>query len=108
MWENLAATGGLDGAINVIDIGKHEVKIKLKLTEEGEGVTRMLFSKIHNHILYVGSTYGSIYIFDIRNGEITKTLKGHVAPVMEIVENVTHNVLISAGDDRKCLVFQLI
>lgn len=37
--DHLAATGGLEGIINVIDIGKLETKIQLKLIEEGEGVT---------------------------------------------------------------------
>ena len=67
----------------------------------------MLFSKQHPHILYVGTTTGIIYQFDIRNMEILRILQGHTMAIMKMTENLTHNVLVTAGDDKRCLVFKL-
>lgn len=106
---NLVATGGIDGVVHIIDTGKQVIKIQFAIKDEGDdgGVTRLLFSSLYEEFLYVGSTSGKIYKYDIRDGQCKHTYKGHTDAVMEMVENRAHNVLVTAGDDKQCLVFDM-
>lgn len=51
---------------------------------------------------------GDVNIIDPRNGEVIKTIKGHVASINDIKEFSLEDgkkLLVTAGDDNQCLVF---
>jgi len=58
-------------------------------------------------MFYASSTLGNVVIIDVRNGQILRTYKGHAAPINDMVEVVEHNLLITAGDDFTCNVYDL-
>ena len=70
-------------------------------------MTRLLFSELDKNILYVGTTLGGLFSFDVRNGLLLKQYRGHYESIMELRENVKQNVLVTAGDDKRCLVFKI-
>ena len=72
------------------------------------GFTKLLFSKVNTNCLIAASTLGDVSVIDPRNGAVLKTFKGHFASINDIkevtLEDGTH-MLLTAGDDNHCLVF---
>jgi WD40 repeat protein len=46
-------------------------------------------------------------VIDIRNGNILRTYKGHQAPINDFIEVKEHKILVTAGDDFVCNVYDL-
>jgi WD40 repeat protein len=58
-------------------------------------------------MFYASSTTGDIMIFDVRNGNKIRTYRGHAAPINDFIEVVQHKVIVTAGDDFVCNVYDL-
>jgi hypothetical protein len=43
----------------------------------------------------------------VRDGKLVKTFKGHAAPINDFIEVKPLEIVVTAGDDRQCLVFDL-
>lgn len=67
----------------------------------------MQFSKVDQNMFYASSTSGDIIIVDVRSGAICRTYKGHAAPVNDFIEVAEHKLLVTAGDDFVCNVYDL-
>ena len=60
----------------------------------------------HN-MFYASATNGDILIIDVRSGDLCRTYKGHLATINDFVEVAEHKVLVTAGDDFVCNVYDL-
>ena len=58
-------------------------------------------------MFYASSTLGNVVIIDARNGQLLRTYKGHAAPINDMLENKYHKLLVTAGDDFTCNVYDL-
>jgi WD40 repeat protein len=66
-----------------------------------------MFSEIDNQIFFAASTLGNIVMIDVRSGHVLRTYKGHAASINDFIEVKQHNLVITAGDDFVCNVFDL-
>lgn len=46
-------------------------------------------------------------MIDVRDGKVVKTFKGHASAINSFTEVVPRQLIVTAGDDRSCLVFDL-
>ena len=58
-------------------------------------------------MFYLSSTLGDIIIIDVRSGNRLRTYKGHAAPINDFIEVVEHKLMVTAGDDFTCNVYDL-
>lgn len=96
----------IDSVINIYNIKENTVRQKITATESG-GFTKLQFSQIDPSMFYASSTTGDIMIFDVRNGNKIRTYRGHAAPINDFIEVVQHKVIVTAGDDFVCNVYDL-
>ena len=68
----------------------------------------MIRSSIDPAYFYIGTTIGDLLAMDIRSGETVKSFRGHKAPVMDIVEDANRKRVISAGDDKALMIFDIL
>ncbi len=101
-----AVSAGIDTNINIYDLTKTELKLKIALSEYG-GYSKIEFSQNHPQILYAASTLGDLQCIDVRDGKVVKTFKGNTGPINDFVEVKPLEILITAGEDRECRVFDL-
>lgn len=59
-----------------------------------------------NHLLTSGSADKTLRTWDARTGKLLKEHKGHHGPVLSASLNFDGSVVVSAGDDGVCLVFE--
>jgi WD40 repeat protein len=53
------------------------------------------------------STLGELYCIDVRNGETVRTYKGNTGPINDFVEVSPLEIVVTAGEDRECRIFDL-
>jgi hypothetical protein len=46
-------------------------------------------------------------VIDVRSGTVIRTYKGHQAPINDFIEVIQHKILVTAGDDFVCNVYDL-
>lgn len=46
-------------------------------------------------------------MIDVRSGALLRTYRGHAASINDFIEVKQHNLVITAGDDFVCNVFDL-
>ena len=100
----IAASGGMDAKIFIYDLKDLSIRLTVDLSEFG-GITRLFFSKNDGNTIVCSTAAGELHLIDQRNGEIKKTLRGHVEPVNEVIEIPGQKLLVSAGDDKLCRLF---
>jgi len=66
-----------------------------------------MFSEIDQNLFYISSTLGNVIIIDVRSGNTLRTYKGHLAPINDFLEVKDHRLLVTAGDDFVCNVYDL-
>ena len=66
-----------------------------------------MFSEVDQNMFYASSTLGNVLIIDTRGGQILRTYKGHAAAINDMIEIPQHRVLVTAGDDFICNVYDL-
>ena len=71
------------------------------------GFTKVLFSELDPFIFYASSSLGNVNVLDVRNGEILRVYKGHAASINDFIEVKEHKVVVTAGDDFVCNVYDL-
>uniref|UniRef100_A0A7S3IEQ6 Uncharacterized protein n=1 Tax=Strombidium inclinatum TaxID=197538 RepID=A0A7S3IEQ6_9SPIT len=99
---------GMDTNINIYNIKEHKLRQKVTIGDsEYGGFTKVKFSAVDPNMLYAASTQGYISIIDVRNGSCVRTYRGHAAPINDFLEVVEHKILVTAGDDFQCNVYDL-
>ena len=66
------------------------------------GFTKIKFSKVSKHVIFASSTDGDLVQLDARDGQVTKTFKGHVGAINDFVEVQGQDgtwYVATAGDD---------
>ena len=71
------------------------------------GFSKIVFSKIEPCVFYASSTLGNLLVMDVRSGTVLRTYKGHQAPINDFIEVLQHKILVTAGDDFMCNVYDL-
>lgn len=97
---------GIDNNIFIYNMKEFRLRQKVKAQEAG-GFTKLKFSEIDPCMLYCSSTLGDLIILDVRNGDILRKYKGHAAPINDFLEVPEHKLLVTAGDDFNCNVYDL-
>ena len=82
------------------------MRSKIQPVEYG-GYTKIQFSVLHPHLLYAAGTFGDFNVIDVRNGQLVRTFKGHAAAINDFTEVSPLEIIVTAGDDRQCLVFDI-
>jgi WD40 repeat protein len=105
---HIAASAGIDSKIMIFDLKDQNCAVKfcIEPTVYG-GYSRLMVSVCLPNIIYAASTLGDLFCIDPRNGDIIKTLKGHVAPINAFIEMQESKTLVTAGDDNQCMAFDL-
>ena len=103
----IACSAGIDSKINVYDMTNFTQRLTVTVGQFG-GFTKLFWSTYFQNCLVAASTLGDVVIIDPRSGEVVKTIKGHIASVNDVKEFQTADgkkMLVTAGDDNQCLVF---
>ena len=100
----IAASGGMDAKIFIYDLKDMSIRSTVDLSEFG-GITRLLFSKNDANTIICSTAAGEMHLIDQRNGQIKKTIYGHVEPVNEVIEIPRQSLIVTAGDDNLCRLF---
>lgn len=82
------------------------MRTQITAAEHG-GFSKVVFSEIDPCIFYASSTLGNLLVIDVRSGQKLRTYKGHMAPINDFIEVVQHKILVTAGDDFLCNVYDL-
>ena len=102
----ICVSAGIDTTINIYDLNTMSLRSKIVPSEYG-GYTKLVFSNILTHVVYASSTLGDMQMIDVRDGTVVKTFKGHAAPINDFMEIKELELLVTAGDDHQCFVFDL-
>ena len=95
----------MDGKINIYNWKESKLRQTIETSEPG--FSGVKFSLLEPHCFYATSTKGDLLIIDVRSGNILKTYKGHAAPINDFVEVPHHKVVVTAGDDFVCNIYNL-
>ena len=99
-------TCGMDSAINVYNMQENSLRQAIQAADYGV-FSKVLFSEIDPFFFFASSTLGFVQMIDARNGTIMRTYRGHAAQVNDFVEVKEHNLLVTAGDDFVCNIYDL-
>lgn len=102
----IAASAGIDNKIFIYDLNNFTIRLTVNIGEFG-GFTKLLFSKQDENCILAASTMGDLSLVDYRNGQVTKTFKGHEEALNDFKEiNLFgQEMIVTGGDDNKCLIF---
>ena len=96
----------IDTKINIYNVKESSLRQSVTAAEHG-GFTKIVFSKLDTFNFFASSTLGNIVVIDIRNGNLIRVYKGHQVPINYFIEVKEHKLLVSAGDDFVCNVYDL-
>ena len=96
----------IDSNINIYNIKENKIRQQVTATNSG-GFTKLQFSEIDPNMFFASTTTGDMVILDVRNGAKLRTYRGHAAPINDFIEVVQHKVIVTAGDDFVCNVYDL-
>lgn len=101
-----AVSCAIDTKIHIYNLKDFTIRQKIEATEYG-GFSKVQFSTLDIHMLYASSTVGHVSVIDVRSGQVLRTYKGHAAPINDFLEVPQHKVLVTAGDDFVCNIYDL-
>ncbi|CAF0704535.1 unnamed protein product [Brachionus calyciflorus] len=99
----LLACATLSGRIYVWDINSHVVRCKFdnKLI----GYTKLMWN--NQEQLYASTLDGGVQVFDGRNLELIKNLKGHKSEILDFCFNENLTIIYTASNDNLVKLFQV-
>lgn len=96
----------MDTELHVYNMKENALRQKIAGADHG-GFSKVLFSQIDPFFFYASSTLGFVHMIDARNGTVMRTYRGHAAQINNFLEVTEHNLLVTAGDDFVCNVYDL-
>jgi WD40 repeat protein len=99
----LVACATLGGRIFVWDLNSHV--IRCKFDNKLVGYTKLMWN--NQEQLYASTLEGSVQVFDGRNLELIKNLKGHKSEILDFCFNQNLTIIYSASNDNLVKLFQL-
>jgi protein MAK11 len=100
----LIASGGTDEVIRIFS-GKKRCDVGSLMQQEGTISWMEFYKDTH---LFTGSDDGTICVWDTRNWECLKTLRGHKGPVSCLSVHPSGKILISVSKDKTLRTWNLI
>ncbi|KAI0058206.1 WD40 repeat-like protein [Artomyces pyxidatus] len=95
-------TGATDGKACIWDLNTNRLRTTL---EHEDSVTSLMVHPSKPHIIVSGSADKSLRTWDARSGTLIREHKGHQGPIMSAALGLGGDIVVSAGDDGVCLVF---
>ncbi|KAI5122313.1 hypothetical protein M0805_002389 [Coniferiporia weirii] len=97
-------TGGTDGKACIWDLSTMRLRTTL---EHADSITSLLaHPSPKNHLVTSASADKTLRTWDARTGQLLKEHKGHSGPILGAALGLGGTVVVSAGDDGVCLVFE--
>lgn len=93
------AAGGHDGSVSILDVETGKL-VGGKLAKHGGPVRSLSYMSSEPTTLITGSDDHLINLYDLRNGQVTGTCKGHVGLVFSAKASEDGKYLVSGGSDR--------
>jgi len=100
----VVVTGSTDGKACIWDLST--MRLRATLEHEDAVTTLLPHPSPKNHLLTSGSADKTLRTWDARTGKLLKEHKGHRGPVLGASLSFDGSVVVSAGDDGVCLVFE--
>eukprot|EP00824_Muranothrix_gubernata_P024971 TRINITY_DN769_c0_g1_i1.p1 TRINITY_DN769_c0_g1~~TRINITY_DN769_c0_g1_i1.p1 ORF type:complete len:409 (+),score=58.02 TRINITY_DN769_c0_g1_i1:51-1229(+) len=98
---NFSAIGHSSGKISIIDTTSGALR---NSTMMDDVIVKCQFSQ-KDPIMYAGCLDGSIGVIDPRKGGLAHRFQGHYKGILDFCLSKDESILVSAGDDGKCLIF---
>ncbi|KAG9020781.1 hypothetical protein FS842_007041 [Serendipita sp. 407] len=101
----VVVTGGTDGKICVWDLNTMRLRTEMR---HNDSVTNIIQHRSPSHVITTASADKTLKTWDVRNGTLLKEHTGHRGPINGIDIGTGaggKSVIISAGDDGACLVW---
>ena len=80
---------------------------KLRANAHMQDIVVKVYWSMKGDILYACSVDGTVAMVDYRSGSIVKRLSGHTSGIMDFDFDEEENILVTAGDDAVCLIFDI-
>lgn len=100
----VVVTGGTDGKAHVWDLTT--MRVRAILEHEDPITTLLPLPSPKTHMLVSCSADSMLRTWDTRTGTLLREHRGHHGPVLGAALAPSGDVVVSAGDDGVCLVFQ--
>ncbi|KAL5526597.1 SQT1 [Sanghuangporus sanghuang] len=100
----VVVTGGTDGKACIWDLST--MRLRATLEHEDAITTLLAHPSPKSHLITSGSADKTLRTWDARTGELIKEHKGHSGPVLGAALGLNGSLVVSAGDDGICLVFE--
>ena len=103
--DTLASCGGVDGLIKIWSLSTGQTKRTININGE---VTTLKLLKNGIHLAAVTGWYSNfnIQIFNINDGSLVGTLKGHTSSIKDLVQ-MSANILASSSQDQTIRIWDL-
>jgi len=98
----IVATGATDGKVCVWDLNTNRVRMTLA---HEDAVTSLHVHPTKPYLLVSASADRNLRTWDVRTGALVREHKGHNGPILGAALGMAGDVVLSAGDDGVCLVF---
>ena len=95
-------TGSLTGQLCMWDVSKQTLRHQVEI---GSAVTCLKWGA--GGRLLVGTVSGAIYVCDIKQGELIKTLTGHKQDILSMCVSKDRSMLLTTSDDRAAKIFNI-
>ncbi|RLN81826.1 hypothetical protein BBO99_00003363 [Phytophthora kernoviae] len=102
----VAATGGDDNMVNLWRMREKETKNIMSLSGHQSAVESVVFDPAERKVV-AGSQAGSIKVFDLEAGKVSRTLKGHMASTTTVDYHLYGDYVASGSRDTIVKVWDL-
>ncbi|KAL4163189.1 hypothetical protein KRP22_015067 [Phytophthora ramorum] len=102
----VAATGGDDNMVNLWRMREKETKNIMSLSGHQSAVESIVFDPAERKVV-AGSQAGSIKVFDLEAGKVSRTLKGHMASTTTVDYHLYGDYVASGSRDTIVKVWDL-
>ncbi|KAE9033689.1 hypothetical protein PR001_g10044 [Phytophthora rubi] len=102
----VAATGGDDNMVNLWRMREKETKNIMSLSGHQSAVESVVFDPAERKVV-AGSQAGSIKVFDLEAGKVSRTLKGHMASTTTLDYHLYGDYVASGSRDTIVKVWDL-
>ncbi|RWS14049.1 angio-associated migratory cell protein-like protein [Dinothrombium tinctorium] len=100
----LVATGTAIGFVEIWDIPS---QTRRNMCASDFGVSKLLFDKKNNHLLYAAGLNGVVNMYDIRSGKLELSKTGHINQILDFSISHDSSFLLTASEDCTCRIFNM-
>jgi WD40 repeat protein len=105
--DKFVAFAGTDKNLQILDLNTQNIRLKVNLGEES--ISIMQPSNKYEYLLYMGTTNGYFYVYDIRgNGEYTQTERVHKDIIMDFIITPDEKFAITGSLDKTINLVKMI